>query len=345
MTDSVDAVVIGGGIAGASCLYHLGRLGVSALLVERGSLAGGSTGRSTALVETAYVDPERVELCLRTLRLVEELDAGFVRCGKLLVGRSDAEVASFRAVRHPEAQVLAAEEVRSVVPELRPDGIAGALYAPGDGYLDPVLLCGLLVERSGLEAKQGTEVRAIRRDDGAVAGVSTSAGEVSCRVVVNAAGSWAREVAALAGLELAVDGYRRQVAVLEAPPPGLSLPIVVDGALYLRSDGSRHVLAGLHSEELDEPADPASFRETSDPVFEQMIAELLTERLVDGGELTLRGGWAGLYPIASDGRPVVGESPELRGFFNLAGLGGNGIQLGPALAEDVAEAVMRCCRG
>src|SRR5207244_853513 len=128
------------------------------------------------------------------------------------------------------------------------------------------------------------------------------------------------------------------------PPLGFELPIVVDGPLYLRSDGPRHLLAGLHSEEPEEPADPDSFRERSDEPFEQTIAHLLAERLVGGGELRLRGGRAGLYPIAGGGRPVVGESPELRGFFNLAGLGGNGIQLGPALAEDVADAVVRCCR-
>jgi glycine/D-amino acid oxidase-like deaminating enzyme len=150
-------------------------------------------------------------------------------------------------------------------------------------------------------------------------------------------------VAALAGLELDVHGYRRQVAVLESTH-ATHLPIVVDGGLYLRSDGERHVLAGLHFEELDEPADPDAFRETSDPDFEQAIAQLLTERLLNGGELRLRGGWAGLYPIATGGRPVVGEMPDVRGFFNLAGLGGNGIQLGPALAEDLADAVVRCSR-
>ncbi len=346
MTEEVDAVVVGGGIAGASCLYHLARHGLAAVLLERGSLADGSTSRSTAMIETAYADPERVELCLRTLRIVEELGADFTRCGKLLLGHDEAEIEAFRATRHPEASVLAPEEIAAVAPELWLDGIAGALYAPGDGYVDPVLLCGLLVQRSGLEVRQRSTVREIARDAGAVTGVATDYGEeIACRAVVNAAGPWAGEVAALAGLDLDVRGYRRQVAVLEAPPDGLRLPIVVDGALYLRSDGPRHILAGLHSEELADPADPDTFRETTDLAFEQTVARLVARRLHRGGELTLRGGWAGLYPIARGGKPVVGESHELRGFFNLAGLGGNGIQLAPALAEDVAAAVVRCCRG
>ena len=127
--------------------------------------------------------------------------------------------------------------------------------------------------------------------------------------------------------------------MLEAPPPGLSLPIVVDGALYLRSDGSRHVLAGLHSEELDEPADPDAFRETSDADFEQAVAQLLTERLVNAGDLTLRGGWAGLYPLTPDGSPVLGEAVAVPGFHHLAGLGGNGIQLSGGLGRVAADLV------
>jgi len=337
--------VIGGGVAGASCLYHLSRLGAIAVLLERRSLAGGSTGRSTALIETAYADPERVALCLRTRRLVEELaDTDFIRCGKLLLARDEEELASFRAAGHSEATILTPGQIEAIAPELRLDGVSGALYAPGDGYVDPVLLCALLVERSGLEARQGTTVRAIRTSAGRVSGVATDGGEIACRAVVNAAGAWAGEVARLAGLELDVRGYRRQVAVLEVPPPGLRLPVVVDGPLYLRSDGARHVLAGLHSEERDEPADPEAFRETSDAEFEAAVAGLVTRRLKNGGDLRLRGGWAGLYPIARGGRPVVGQSAELAGFFNLAGLGGNGIQLGPALAEELAADVVRCSR-
>jgi sarcosine oxidase subunit beta len=345
VTEQLDAVVVGGGVAGASCLYWLGRLGASAVLLERGSLAGGSTGRSTALIETAYVDPERVALCLRTRRLVEELaDTDFVRCGRLLLAAGDDELAALPPSHHPEASVVTPGEIGAIAPELRLDGVTGALYAPGDGYVDPVLLCALLVDWSGLEARQGTTVRAIRRDGGRVTGVATDGGEIACRAVVNAAGAWAAEVARLADVEVDVRGYRRQVAVLEAPAPGLALPIVVDGGLYLRSDGARHVLAGLHSEELQDPADPDSYRQTSDAEFEDEVARLVTRRLRSGGELRLRCGWAGLYPIARGGRPVVGESPGLRGFFNLAGLGGNGIQLGPALAEDVAAAVVRCSR-
>jgi sarcosine oxidase subunit beta len=140
-----------------------------------------------------------------------------------------------------------------------------------------------------------------------------------------------------------VHGYRRQVAVLEAERT--ALPLVAeelgDGeVLYLRAEGERRILAGLHSESTSEqPADPDDYAETTDRAFEARIAELLAERLVDGATLRLRGGWAGLYPIAADGAPIVAET-EVAGFFVLAGLGGNGIQLGPALGENLARLVL-----
>src|SRR5207237_1056030 len=81
----------------------------------------------------------RVELCLRTLRIVEELGADFTRCGKLLLGHDEAEIEAFRATRHPEASVLAPEEIAAVAPELQLDGSAGARDAPGAAYVEPVL--------------------------------------------------------------------------------------------------------------------------------------------------------------------------------------------------------------
>ena len=102
---------------------------------------------------------------------------------------------------------------------------------------------------------------------------------------------------------------------------------------------NRNILAGLHTETIAEhPADPDGYVQTIDRAFEGRIAELLSERLVGGASLRLRGGWAGLYPIAAGGAPVVAES-EVAGFFVLAGLGGNGIQLAPALGEDLARLV------
>jgi len=345
-----DVVVIGGGVAGTSCAYHLRRLGVGGVLVlERSSLAAGSSSRSTGFVETAYRERRRVEATLRSRRIVEELaserDLPFVRCGKLLLGPDRPELEAALTLRRelgaPDGAVLSADEVAAVAPEVRADG--PALWCEGDGHTDGPLLCFALAR--DVEVRQGAEVTSLTIASGRVVGVTTREGEIRCGAVVNAAGAWARRIGALAGVEIPVDGYRRQVAVLEAERT--ALPIVTEElaggeVLYLRGEGGRHVLAGLHSETTTEqPADPDDYAETPDPAFETRIADLVSKRLVHGASLRLRGGWAGLYPIAAGGEPIVAET-EVAGFFVLAGLGGNGIQLAPALGEDLARLVVDC---
>jgi sarcosine oxidase, subunit beta len=333
-----DVVVVGGGIAGTSCAYHLRRLGAGRVLVlERGSLAAGSSSRSTGFVETGHRERWRVEATLRSRRLVEELDVPFVRCGKLLLGPALEDALTLRReLGAPDGAVLTANEV---APELRTD--APALWCEGDGHTDGPLLCAALARE--VEVRQGAEVVSVAVARGRVRSVGTRDGDVACGALVDAAGAWARRLGELAGVEVPVDGYRRQVAVLEAERT--ALPLVAeelgDGeVLYLRAEGARRILAGLHSESTTEqPADPDSYRETTDRSFEARIAELLAERLVDGASLRLRGGWAGLYPIAAGNAPIVAET-EVAGFFVLAGLGGNGIQLGPALGEDLARLVL-----
>jgi glycine/D-amino acid oxidase-like deaminating enzyme len=339
-----DVIVIGGGVAGTSCAYHLRRLGAGRVLVlERGSLAAGSSSRSTGFVETAYRERWRVEATLRSRRLVEQLRVPFVRCGKVLLGPDRAGLEAALTLRRqlgaPDGAVLSADEIGAVAPELRADG--PALWCEGDGHTDGPLLCSALAE--DVEVRQGVEVTALTIASGRVVGVTTREGELRCGAVVNAAGAWVRRIGALAGVDVPVDGYRRQVAVLEAERT--TLPIVTEElaggeVLYLRGEGERHVLAGLHSETTSEqPADPDDYVETPDPAFEARIAELVSNRLVDGRSLRLRGGWAGLYPIAAGGEPIVAET-EVAGFFVLGGLGGNGLQLGPALGEDVARLVV-----
>jgi sarcosine oxidase subunit beta len=342
-----DVVVIGGGVAGTSCAFHLHRLGAGRVLVlERSSLAAGSSSRSTGFVETAYRERRRVEATLRSRRIVEELASErgvpFVRCGKLLLGPEQAALEAALALRRelgaPDGAVLSADEVGAVVPELRTG--APALWCEGDGHTDGPLLCSALAQ--DVEVRQGAEVVGVTIARGRVVGVKTREGEIRCGAVVNAAGAWARQVGALAGIEVPVDGYRRQVAVLETERT--KLPIVTEelaggDVLYLRGEGERHILAGVHSETTEQPADPDEYAETPDPVLEERIAELVSKRLVHGASLRLRGGWAGLYPIAGGGEPLVAEM-GVSGFFVLTGLGGNGIQLAPALGEGLARLVL-----
>src|SRR5919198_467055 len=158
-----DLVVVGGGVAGTSCAYHLHRLGAGrVLLLDRASLAAGSSSRSTGFVETGYREPRRIEVTLRSRRIVQQLAAErglpFVRCGKLLLGPDRAALEAALALRRElgaaDGAVLAAEEVRALAPELR--GAEPALWCEGDGHTDGPLLCSILAE--DVDVQQGAEV-------------------------------------------------------------------------------------------------------------------------------------------------------------------------------------------
>ena len=333
-----DVIVVGGGVAGASCLFHLAARGITrTLLLERTYLCAGSSGRSAAFVETLYTDEDRVRWTQATARLLEQLasehDVPFVQHGKLQLAHDETQL-------HRYAGTLA----------LREDDLAGAIFGPRDGWVDPPRLCDVL---TGLARQAGAELRraevtGVRLEHGRVAGVDTAAGAVAAPVVVNAAGTWASRVSQLAGIALPVAGHRREIVVLEDGRVGTGdLPLVVDpvgedgDSLYLRGDGGRLVVAGFHTENPahDPPADPDAFITTIDDSAMLALAPLLERRYRGAEDLRFRGGWAGLYPLTPDRSPVLGEAVALPGFHHLAGLGGNGIQLSGGLGRVAADLV------
>ena len=354
-----DVIVVGGGVAGASCLYHLAARGVTrTLLLERTSLCAGSSGRSAAFVETLYTDEDRVRWTQATTRLLERLasehDVPFVQHGKLQLAHDERQLrryATTLALREDDgARVVEPAEVERLAPALRTDDLAGAIFGPRDGWVDPPRLCDVL---TGLAREAGAEVRRaevtdVRLEHGRVAGVDTTAGPVAAPVVVNAAGSWAARVSQLAGIALPVAGHRREIVVLEDGRAGAGdLPLIVDpvgedgDSLYLRGDGGGLVVAGFHTENPahDPPADPDSFMTTIDDSAMVSLAPLLERRYRGAEDLGFRGGWAGLYPLTPDGSPVLGEAVAVPGFHHLAGLGGNGIQLSGGLGRVAADLV------
>jgi sarcosine oxidase subunit beta len=359
-------VVIGGGAIGASCFYHLTRRGLGEVwLVERRTLASGSTGRSAAVVETQYVDPDQVALCAWSLRLFRELERDdglpFVHHGYLRLGHRAADLDRFqaslalqRAHGMTDAVVLEPSEVGRAVPGLRVDDLTGALFGPSDGYIDAVRYCEVLAARGrerGGQLRTATRVTAVDVEGGRVAGVRLDGERLACEVVVNAAGAWAREVGKLVGLRLPVDGYRRQIVSFEAPGPlARPVPMVIDyvpgleeEGLYFRDDAPTRLIAGLHREvhgEGEAPANPDAFREGHDWGYAERVAGALATRYPPAAAFAVTRGWAGLYPLTPDSEPILGEAPGVAGFWNAVGGGGVGVQISPALGAIIADLVV-----
>jgi sarcosine oxidase subunit beta len=346
-------VVIGGGAIGASTFYHLARRGIGPVtLVERHGLGSGSTGRSAAVVETQYVDPDQVALCAWSMRLFRELEQRhglpFVHHGYLRLGHTAADLDRFassvtlqRAHGLADAVLLDPAGVARTVPGLRVDDLAGGLFGPSDGYVDAVRYCETLArlgQEQGGQVRTATRVTGVDVDHGRVTAVRLGSERLACDAVVNAAGAWARQVGALAGLRLPVDGYRRQIVTFEAPGPlPRPVPMVIDyvpgleeEGLYFRDDASTRLIAGLHREvhgKGEAPADPDTFREGHDWDYAERVGAALASRYPPASAFTVTRGWAGLYPLTPDAEPIVGEAPGVPGFWNAVGGGGIGVQI------------------
>ena len=358
-------VVIGGGAFGASCLYHLATRGVrDVVLLEQATLGGGSTGRSAAVVETQYLAADQVALCAWSMRVFRRLEREhalpFVHHGYLRLGHTEDVVAQFHASvamqrEHglTDPRVLEPGDVARVVPALRVDDLAGALWGPSDGYVDAVRYCELLTglaRAAGARVLQGTRATGLRLRGDRVMGVQVDGETIDCETVVNASGAWARRIGDAVGLTLPVDGYRRQLVQFEPPQPlAAPVPMVIDyvpgveaEGLYFRDDTSARLVAGLHWEvhgDWERPEDPDAFRQAVDWDYAARVAEALAARYRGAGEFRVTGGWAGLYPLTPDTRPIVGPTPGVAGLYQALGGGGVGVQISPAIGAMVADLI------
>ncbi|MGA0121428.1 MAG: NAD(P)/FAD-dependent oxidoreductase [Gaiellales bacterium] len=346
-------IVIGGGSIGCHVADRLAAAGVDVEVLERDRIAGGSTGLSVGVVESQYTDPLWIELRVLARRVFDELEAeagiGFVRSGYLRLGFTDDDLAAFRAsaghqreLGVTDARVLDPGEMRALAPALRVDDVAGGLWSPSDGYVDPHLATVAVLERARRAGARVTERCAVTAAErrGGVWRLETTQGPRTADVVVNAAGPWAPAVSALLGLDSDVVPQRRSAVQAHlAAPLGYVHPFVMNylpgaGRLgaYVRHEAADRLILGLHAEDvLDPPADPEAFPGGVPVEVLEEIAEQVADRfpgLADG--LALGEGWSGLYPSRPSMEPFVGWRREAEGVIEAVGFGGSGIQAGPA---------------
>jgi len=241
-----------------------------------------------------------------------------------------------------DVEVLVGVEILKVVPDLSLDGIVGATFGPRDGYVDPYsVMRGFARKARALGATYvEDEVIAVSAVKDRVSVVMLKGeGAISSGVVVNAAGPWAGELARLAGVELPVRPVRRQVYVgAPARPLGYELPLVIDPeGLYFRSETGGRILCGKSFD-----FDPHEFDFTwRRDLFEKELWAPLARRLPPCEQFRLERGWAGLYdenPL--DHNAIIGEHPDLRGFYCINGFSGHGLQQAPAAGRGIAELLL-----
>ncbi len=351
MADGYRAIVIGGGVAGASIAYHLTELGwQDVLLVDRGELTSGSTFHSAGLVGQLRSSVSLTRMMMygadlyRRLAAETGVDPGWHEVGSLRLASTDERMQELRRQEgwaHTfglPLDVISTDDALARFPLFDPSGVQGAAFIPTDGHLDPTNLTLALAEgarRRGAEIRTNTRVTGIDVVGGRVRGVRTDEhGPIAADVVVNAGGMYANQIGRLAGVEVPVVPFAHQY-LLTKPVPGGSVDLPTmrdpDRLVYFRGEaGGGLVMGGYERNPATWAVDdgpPADFNHQLLPDdwerFESLAENAfgLVPVLQTAEVVTMINGPEAFTP---DGEFILGES-EVRGFFVAAGFCAHGI--------------------
>jgi glycine/D-amino acid oxidase-like deaminating enzyme len=357
VTERAGVAIVGGGVMGASIAYHLALRGVRDVMVlEKGVVASGATGRSSACVRQHYSTPQTCRMALEALRFFEQAgerlggrEVGFVRTGCLLVAdaRLEKEMAATVDLQRAvgiDTRLVSREEMAEIEPRVATGDVATGCFEAASGYADPVATARAFAAAArdlGARIREETEVTGLAVQGSCVTGVETSRGRVEAPVVVNAAGLWSDRVARMAGVELPITVCRHKISIV-AWPDGERRPhpMVYDfaGSIYTRPEAGGHILIGPLDDETPDRADPDRYREGVS--FEESLEALgrAGRRFPVLERGAVARGYAGCFDVTPDWHPVIDQVGPA-GFYAVAGFSGHGFKLSPAVGRMAAALV------
>ena len=355
MSGTYDAIVVGAGITGSSTAYHLKKQGAQrVLLFERRSPAAGGTGLSAAIVRQHYSTPLLALLTKESIGMLsampEEIGAsgGFVQSGWMFLVSADMIEGARKNVAMQQGcgidtRFLDEAEIAERAPWLNPEGVAAVVYERDGGYADPVQATEAYVQGFadlGGEVRTNTPVRELLGDGNRVTGVVTDDGPIEAGFVVNAAGPWAKPLAASAGIDMEMTAVREQDTVWEARPdrplPEVSVSNGVD-AIYVRPLGERRYVVGRGFPKEYFTVDPYNYKETADEDFVSEVLTRLEHRFPPMAGARRIDSYAALYDVTPDWYPFIGPRSGLAGYADACGGSGHGFKIGPAIGRHLAR--------
>ena len=364
-----DVIIVGGGIIGCSTAWQLSKLGKKVLIVERKDVASGSAGATDGVVGYHTKKPgAQLDLAVQSIEmfktLIEELgmdiEYGLEAGGMQPVEDKEqwdmlAAMAEEQRKSGVDIHMISGEEARKIEPNLSPD-IYGALYSPTGGKVNPMRMTiafSRAAKKLGTEILSNTEVTGFLIEDGRAVGIQTTKGEFRAPAIVNACGSWAGKVAALAGLDLPIKPRKGQLAVTE--PIGPYLTATVQCALYnvikfrpetIKDQAVLKLGASLSIEQQEDGAliigGTREFvdyeEENTFEAIETMMKRAMRffPALKDVSVVRF---FSGFRPYTPDGMSLMGEVKTLPGFYMAAGHEGDGIALAPITGKLMAELI------
>src|SRR5947207_7904903 len=361
MHDQARVVIIGSGIAGSSIAYHLTERGWQDIVVlEQGQLFSGTTSHAPGLVGQLRSSISLTKMLVYSISLYEELQVdgnpGYFEVGSLRLASSKERMeelkrqVGFSRSAGLEAELISASEAKRMFPMMSLDGVEGALLLPTDGSAKAPILADALVtiaQQRGATFYTNTRVTGIEVVNGHVKAINTSQGCIRTEIVVVAAGIWSPRIGRMVGISIPLIPMQHQYA-LTAPLPELSGQINIpnlrdpDNLVYFRQDGNSIVLGGYEHDPaaFDVDAIPDNSNPTlqsfDPPRFESLMQGCIKRvPSLRGVELVKQVN--GLESFTPDGEFVLGESPDVQGFWAACGFCAHGISGAGGVGKMMAE--------
>ncbi len=363
MTRPVDVVVIGAGVVGACCARACAEAGLSVIVVDRGAVAGGTTGggEGNILVSDKEPGPE-LNLALLSRELWAEMTGALgdsfeldPKGGLVVATREDTyahllHFASEQRASGVVAEPVAAADLPDLEPRISRDLVGGVLY-PQDMQVQPMLAAAHIIEAARATGRTTlmTECAVIGIDldaSGAVCGVRTAEGTIATRHVINAAGTWGGEVAALAGVELPILPRRGFILVTEPLPPVVRHKVyAADYVANVASDNAgletSAVIEGTKSGTvlIGASRERVGFDRTLDWQVLGRLAQQAIEVFPFLANVQLLRTYGGFRPYCPDHLPVIGPDPRVPGLLHACGHEGAGVGLATGTGHVIAQSI------
>lgn len=353
MKNKASVVIIGGGISGMSVAYFLAKKGMKDIVVlEKDYFTAGATGRCGAGIRQQWGTKMNCLLAKKSVEFFEnaqeELDYDgnieFKQEGYLIVATNQEEDEQFEknVTLQNElgipTQKLTTAEALNIVPYLNKDIVTSATYCKTDGHLNPFTTTDAFYKAAmklGVSFYKQTTVEDINVLDGKITGVRTNKGTISCDVVVNAAGGYAKAIGEMAGVDIPVYSQNREILVTE-PVEKMQGPMVISFSknIYCQQTPHGAFIMGRGDQR------PPGYETHSTWQFLDAMSQTVTELLPPIGELRVIRQWGGLYNMSPDHQPIISGSKDVEGFYMACGFSGHGFMLAPMTGLLLSEMIL-----
>ena len=354
---TTDVLVVGGGVNGASTAFHLAERGLKTLLLDRGEIAGASTGKSGGLVRMHYTDPYQATLALKSLpyftnwaERVGVGDPGFARTGFIQtvtprnIPALEANVRMLQGIG-VNTCLVNGDDVRRLAPYADTDDLTRCAYEPDSGCAMPgetARSFAAAAHKHGAEIVTGEAVTALRVEGGRVVGVSTRTEEYAAPTVIVCAGVWSVPLFAALGVDLPIEPYRTQVVLFDRrgrlPTGAAGHMVFIDAALstYFRPYGETELLIGGRGRSAPTP-NADTYDEAADDAVIAATRQGLSRRVPEMEDAPVTRHWAGILDMTADSCPVLDAHVGADGIYLAAGFSGSGFKSGPYVGSLMAE--------